>query len=111
MGARNMEQRDSRGELGLYGAFYTHTKPPARIGCWLAVSVSNALTCAGHDLAKYTILLRSTQIHTYMYANRGLAEYSVYTKIRKQVQQPRYRQANSLTICCSRSAAYPPATA
>eukprot|EP01047_Picozoa_sp_COSAG01_P139237 COSAG01_NODE_69997_length_259_cov_34.543750_1_plen_40_part_10 len=24
-----MEQRDSKGELGLYGAFYTHTKPPA----------------------------------------------------------------------------------
>ena len=24
-----MEHQDSHGELGLYGAFYTHTKPPA----------------------------------------------------------------------------------
>ena len=41
------------------------TPNPIRIGSWLAVSVSNALTCAGHGLAKYTIPLRSTQIHTF----------------------------------------------
>ena len=57
------------GEHGLYGAFTLTRNPqptapnPIGIGSWLAVSVSNALTCAGHGLAKYTIPLRSTQIH------------------------------------------------
>eukprot|EP01047_Picozoa_sp_COSAG01_P010583 COSAG01_NODE_451_length_16883_cov_55.881733_11_plen_178_part_00 len=35
---------------------------PIGIGCWLVVSVSNALTCASHGLAKYTILLRSEDL-------------------------------------------------